>query len=80
MDNFLLYWDRKHRESALSLFDQALTIDPKNVRALVGKGNTYLYIGEPDSVIFYCEKAIKIDPGFSESYYVKGKYYNYIKI
>ncbi len=79
MDNFIRYWDRKHRESALSLFNQALKIDPENIRALVGKGNVYLYIGEPDSVIHYCDKAILIDPEFSGSYNVKASYYNYIK-
>jgi len=78
MENFFRYWDRKHLTTALSQFNNALKIDPENILALAGKANLFRIDGPRDSVIFYCDKAIKIDPGYYFSYQVKANYYNNI--
>jgi tetratricopeptide (TPR) repeat protein len=70
-------------DPALDLFDEALEIDPENVKALVDKGNALFYTEWPqrsdkllDSVHFYCDKAIELAPEYANSYFIKALCYN----
>ncbi len=53
-------------DSVVYLYHQALKVDPDNMGALYGLGETYVRIQEPDSAIYYLNRYFKIDPG-SES-------------
>ncbi len=70
-------------EPALALFDKALKTDPNNIKALVDKAKAIFYTEWPDrsdkvldSVYFYCDKAIKLDPEYPDSYFIKALCYN----
>jgi TolB-like protein/AraC-like DNA-binding protein/Tfp pilus assembly protein PilF len=78
MDNYFRYWDKKHLRSALNMYNKALKIDPENIRALVGKADVHRFTGSKDSVLFYCNRGISIDPDYYFSYHVKAAYYNNI--
>jgi TolB-like protein/AraC-like DNA-binding protein len=69
-------------EPALKLFNEALEIDPENVKALVNKGKATSYLIWPDkevkldSVRFFCNRAIEHDPEYPEAYFLKANSYH----
>jgi len=75
MANFWKYSDRKHLDAALDLFTISLKMDPVNIKALVGKGNVCLQKQQPDSTIFYCDRAIELNPTIPDAYHLKAEYY-----
>jgi tetratricopeptide (TPR) repeat protein len=84
-----LFGDKDSLAKALGLFEQALTLDPNNVDALVGAAlterNDYIFSGmdEKPGQITKIEdllaKAIRIDPTNARAYIVRGMIYRVTK-
>lgn len=49
-------------QDALNNYERTLEIDPKNVNALVGVGNTHVFLGNYRTATVYYENALEIDP------------------
>ena len=85
LNQLQLFTDKDSLAKALSLFEQALNLDPNNVDALVGAAlserNDYLYSGmdEKPGQISKIEEllanAIRIDPTNARAYVVRGMLY-----
>ncbi|MEA3480270.1 MAG: hypothetical protein U9R60_18950, partial [Bacteroidota bacterium] len=78
------YWNglgRHHLDKAMDLYNQALAIDPEYAFALASKGEVFLHRDQNfDSTIYYCKKAIKLDPEESYGYRVLGNCYQKMEI
>jgi Flp pilus assembly protein TadD len=69
------YFENGDNETALKLFDQAIEINPKNVRAHNYKGDVFFRLQKYEEAIkwYDCfEKALEINPKVLESWYHKG--------
>jgi len=65
-----------HADSAMNLYNQALAIDPEFAFALAAKGEVFLHRDRDfDSAIYYCKKAIIIDPETGYGYWILGTCY-----
>jgi len=73
------YWNgmgRHHADLAMNLYNQTLAIDPEFAFALAAKGEVFLHRDRNfDSTIYYCKKAINLDPEEGYGYYVLGTCY-----
>ncbi len=71
------FWsrDEQHLKFAHNLFDEALTIDPNYLQAIVGKGETFINGSNPDSAFTYANRAIDLDPNYNRGYGLKGECY-----
>lgn len=56
---------------ASNCVEHILSIDPKNIKALNGKGNVFFYQKQYNEAIKWFDKAIEINNKFAESYYNK---------
>jgi adenylate cyclase len=89
LNQLQLFGDKDSLAKALGLFEQALTLDPNNVDALVGAAlterNDYIFSGmdEKPGQITKIEdllaKAIRIDPTNARAYIVRGMIYRVTK-
>ncbi len=50
------------QDAALSDFNQALRLDPTNLKALQGRGMVFIFRGKDDAALADCQQAAKIDP------------------
>ncbi len=68
------FWDglgRHHADSAMDLYNQVLAIEPEFAFALASKGEVFLHRdGNLDSTVYYCKKAIQLDPEEGYGYWV----------
>jgi TolB-like protein/AraC-like DNA-binding protein len=73
------FWDglgQQHIDSAMELYNQALAIDPEFTFAIAAKGEVFLHRDRNfDSAIYYCKKAIKLDPEEGFGYWILGTCY-----
>ena len=60
-------------------FDKILTINPDDALAYLNRGNAYLYKIDIFQSLVDFNKAIKIDSGFAEAYYMRGLAYSKVK-
>lgn len=84
--NYYSTQDEKELERAKAMFNKALQIDNSLSQAWVGLGEEYwnrnwnaieyLQKGYLDSVLFYCNKALSLDPNLANAYEIRGRYYN----
>jgi len=58
-----LYYDRQF-DSALTLFNEALSLNPDSYQALNGKGATYAFLGRYDEGIDLINQALVLKPDF----------------
>jgi adenylate cyclase len=73
---------RHHYEEAQAEMARAITINPNNARALAGRGNVLMWLGQADAAIELLEQAQRIDPelnamdrfALSLAYYLKRRY------
>jgi TolB-like protein len=78
------YWAKpgnKHAKLAMKLFDQALELDPDYPDALAAKGEVFSFLKERDfdSTIYYCNKAIELNPELFLAYWIRGFAYQQLK-
>lgn len=64
----LAYLQAKRYPDALSDFDRALEINPRDLSALVGRGTLFARTGSFDRALADLGRAIEIDPGYAEAY------------
>jgi len=73
------FWDglgQHHADSAMDLYNQALSIDPEYAFAVAAKGEVFIHRDRNfDSAIYYCKKAIKLDPEEGYGYWILGTCY-----
>jgi TolB-like protein len=73
------FWDglgQHHVDSAMKIYNQALAVDPEFAFALASKGEVFILRGRNfDSAIYYCMKAIKLDPKEGYGYWILGSCY-----
>jgi tetratricopeptide (TPR) repeat protein len=60
--------DLGNLQDALADFKAVLVLHPDNVTAMCKMGFCYFRLKQPDSVIFYCSKALSIDPHSALAY------------
>ncbi|MBI5545372.1 MAG: tetratricopeptide repeat protein [Deltaproteobacteria bacterium] len=58
-----VYLSQNDDGRALALFDAALGLDPRDLAALVGRGEIRLRRGQPQAALLDLEQAIAVDPG-----------------
>lgn len=66
-----LYYDRQF-DAALTLFNQALSLDPNCYQALNGKGAAYAFLGRYDEGINLIRQAIALKPDFEYAHFNLG--------
>lgn len=59
--------------TAITLYDRALSVDPKNVNVLNNKGIVLIKLGKYKESIFYFEKALSIKSNSVGALYNEGK-------
>lgn len=59
-------------EQALTIYDQVLSIDPKNARAHHAKGNIMDILGNHEEAVSCYNSALECDPLNAETWYNKG--------
>jgi tetratricopeptide (TPR) repeat protein len=59
---------------AITYYDKALAIDPKNVLAIIGKGYALDNIGNHTKAVMYYDKALAIDPRYIADLTHKGNF------
>jgi len=78
------FWDglgHHHADSAMDLYNQTIAIDPEFAFAVAAKGEVFLHRDKNfDSAIYYCKKAIKIDPETGYGYWILGTCYKEIEL
>ena len=57
-----VYFDAERFEDAIKWYEQALTIEPKNVNASTDLGIGYYYLSQPDRALAQFERSLAIDP------------------
>lgn len=62
-------------EQAAALFDAALALDPKHLRALTNRGNLKLEAGDVDGAIADYQAALAVDDGFANAHHNLGVAY-----
>jgi tetratricopeptide (TPR) repeat protein len=58
--------------AAAALFAEAVRLDPDNARAQYNLCATHLSLGDGARFVDHCSRAIRLDPGYSLAYYVRG--------
>jgi tetratricopeptide (TPR) repeat protein len=58
-------------DEAISCFDKAIEIDPKNTEAWNNEGQALSRLAKYDEAISCFDKAIEIDPNFADAWYNK---------
>ena len=66
---------RLQAAKALSFFDKAVAIHPKNAFLLYDRANLYVVLKENKKAIDDYTKAIKLEPSLAEAYYNRGLLY-----
>ena len=69
--------DNTKLDSAITLYQQALAVDPDNIGALLGIGECYVRTNKPDSALLYLERYHKIDPEAEMANYMRAYAYVY---
>lgn len=59
-------------EQALTIYDQVLSIDPRNARAHHAKGNIMDILGNHEEAVSCYDSALECDPLNAETWYNKG--------
>jgi tetratricopeptide (TPR) repeat protein len=57
-----VYFDAERFEDAVKWYEQALTIEPKNVNASTDLGIGYYYLSQPDRALAQFERSLALDP------------------
>jgi tetratricopeptide (TPR) repeat protein len=57
-----VYFDAERFQDAVTWYEQALTIDARNVNASTDLGVAYYYLGQPDRAIAQFERSLAVDP------------------
>ena len=60
--------DADANEAAIADYDQAITRDPSDARALNNRALAYVALGKPDQALADYAAAIKLDPGYVRAY------------
>ncbi len=71
--------NKSHLEIALLLFQRSLEIDSDNSKTHLKLGNTFLLLKRLEDAILSCDKAIHLDPYYSEAYNFRGLCYYVLK-
>jgi TolB-like protein len=73
------YWSKpeirnQRTNLALDLFNEALALDPEYPDALAAKGEVFSHSRERyyDSTIYYCNRAMELNPEYSGAYWIRG--------
>jgi len=78
------FWDglgHSHADKAMDLYNEALSIDPDFAYALASKGEVFFHRDNNfDSAIYYCKKAIKLDPEEGYGYWVLASCYQNMEL
>jgi len=78
------FWEglgRQHADAAMDLYNQALAIEPEFACALASKGEVFFHRDRNfDSTIYYCNKAIQLDPEEGYGYWVLASCYQEMDI
>jgi len=74
-----IYLNLKKYERAINDFDEAIQLDPENVRAYLNRGNAYYYLKEYQRAIYNYDKVIQIDANDAHAYNNRGVAYGYLK-
>lgn len=62
-----MYFDAERFDEASRWYEEALTIDPRNVNASTDLGITYYYRNEPDRALAQFERSLAVDPKHSKT-------------
>lgn len=62
-----LYFDAERFKDAAQWYEDALTIDPRNVNANTDLGIAYYYMDQPDRAIGHFDRSLAIDPKHSKT-------------
>jgi tetratricopeptide (TPR) repeat protein len=64
--------EEKQPELAISYYDEAIRLDPKDVTAYVNRADAYRHNGDYDRAISDYDRAISLDPGLAIAYFGRG--------
>ena len=64
---FRSYYDAGRYEDAIRYYQQALTLDPRNVSLTTDLGTAHFYAGRPDEAIDFYNRSLAIDPRHVQS-------------
>jgi tetratricopeptide (TPR) repeat protein len=67
-----VYNDSGNHSEAISCYDKAIELDPKDAVAYYNRGRVYAQLGQNKKLIDDCTKAIEINPKFASAYYNRG--------
>ena len=62
-----LYFDAERYDEARKWYEEALTVDPKNVNASTDLGIAYYYSNQPDRALAQFDKSLALDPTHSKT-------------
>ena len=62
-----LYFDAERYDEATRWYEQALTVDPKNVNASTDLGIAYYYSNQPDRALAQFDRSLQLDPKHSKT-------------
>ena len=70
-----------HADLAMDFYDQTLAIDPDYAYAAASKGEVFMHRNRNlDSAIYYCKKAIQLDPEEGYGYWILGECYKHLEL
>ena len=69
------YLDMKQFDNALKDFSTALHLNPSSAPAYDGLGETAYRLGKYQESIAYCNRALYLDPRWTDALYFRGKSY-----
>jgi tetratricopeptide (TPR) repeat protein len=62
-----LYFDGERYDEAARWYEQALSINPKDVNASTDLGIAYYYMNEPDRALAQFDKSLSVDPSHAKT-------------
>ncbi|MEZ9370287.1 winged helix-turn-helix domain-containing protein [Shewanella sp. 10N.286.51.B2] len=60
---------------SIAFFDEALTLNPKNIEAIIGAADSQTQLGHNDKAVDLFANAIQLEPGYWKNYQRFGNYY-----
>ena len=67
--------DPLHLKNAYAFIELAIEADPGYIDPYISKATTFFYSGRPDSMYYYCKKALNLDPDHAYANNRMARYY-----